>query len=99
MTEVCQNGSSRCISMRAMDHVTVTSVKVLAHYKLKIGFSDDTVREVDLAGKLRGRIAEPLRDERYFRKVRVDAELGTVAWPNGFDLDPLVLHGDFDPAR
>jgi hypothetical protein len=25
-------------------------------------------------------------------------ELGTVAWPNGADLDPLVLHGDFEPA-
>jgi hypothetical protein len=30
--------------------------------------------------------------------VRVDDELGTVAWPNGADLDPLVLHGDFEPA-
>lgn len=24
---------------------------------------------------------------------------GTVVWPNGLDLDPLVLHGDFDPAQ
>jgi hypothetical protein len=20
-------------------------------------------------------------------------------WPNGLDLDPLVLHGDFDPVQ
>jgi hypothetical protein len=25
-------------------------------------------------------------------------ELGTVVWPNGYDLDPDVLHGDFEPA-
>jgi hypothetical protein len=33
-----------------------------------------------------------------FRRVRVDAELRTVVWPNGFDLDPEVLHGDHKPT-
>ncbi len=41
-------------------------------------------------------MAEPLRDRAYFRKVRVDPELGTVVWPNGYDLDPDVLHGDYE---
>jgi hypothetical protein len=39
-------------------------------------------------------MAEPLRDPQYFGLVRVDPELRTIAWPNGFDLDPDVLHGD-----
>jgi hypothetical protein len=34
----------------------------------------------------------------FFAQVRVDDELETVVWPNGADLDPLVLHGDFEPA-
>ena len=38
------------------------------------------------------------RGSSFFRRVRVDAELGTVTWPNGFDLDPDVLHGDHQPA-
>jgi Protein of unknown function (DUF2442) len=34
----------------------------------------------------------------FFAQVRVDDDLGTVVWPDGADLDPLVLHGDFEPA-
>jgi hypothetical protein len=37
-------------------------------------------------------VFEPLRDLSVFRQVRVDADLGTVAWPGGADLDPLVLY-------
>jgi len=42
---------------------------------------------------------EALREDRQlFRQVSVDAELGTIVWPNGADMDPDVLHGDFEPA-
>jgi hypothetical protein len=43
--------------------------------------------------------AEPLQDPDYFAQVRVDPELGTVVWPNGYDLDPDVLHGDFEAVQ
>jgi hypothetical protein len=39
-----------------------------------------------------------LHETDYFRQVRVDPELGTVVWPNGYDLDPDVLHGDHQPV-
>ena len=39
---------------------------------------------------------EPLKDPAFFAQVSIDH--GTVVWPNGLDLDPLVLHGDFKPA-
>jgi hypothetical protein len=49
---------------------------------------------VDLAPHLSFQgVFEPLRDPAYFAQVRVDADLGTVAWPNGADLDPDVLYG------
>ncbi len=81
-----------------MDVVRVTSVEVLGHYRLRLGFSDDSSRDVDLSGELYGPVFEPLADPDYFSQVRVDDELGTVVWPNGADLDPLVLHGDFEPT-
>jgi hypothetical protein len=71
---------------------------VLGHYRLRVGFSDGTSRDVDLTGELHGPAFEPLADADYFAQVRVDDALGTVVWPNGADLDPLVLHGDFEPA-
>jgi hypothetical protein len=43
-------------------------------------------------------MAEPLRDPEYFRRVRVDSELRTIVWRNGFDLDPDALHGDYEAA-
>jgi Protein of unknown function (DUF2442). len=79
--------------------VQVTTVEVLGHYRLRLGFSDGLVRDVDLSSRRdRGLIFEPLRDPGYFAEVRVDPEAGTIVWPNGADLDPLVLHGDFAPA-
>jgi len=76
----------------------VTSVEVLGHYRLKVDFNDGSSRELDLTGELHGPIFEPLADPAYFAQARVDEGLGTVTWPNGADLDPLVLHGDFEPT-
>lgn len=78
--------------------VAVTKVEPLEAYQLRLWFDDGSERVVDLDGVLWGPMAEPLRDPDYFRRVRVDPELRTIAWPNGFDLDPDVLHGDYEPA-
>jgi hypothetical protein len=43
------------------------------------------------APKFKGVFAE-LADTSRFREVRVDSELGTIVWPNGADLDPMVLY-------
>lgn len=76
----------------------VTNVEPPGGFRLLLTFTDGLVREADLSGDLWGPMAEPLQDPDYFRRVRVDPELGTVVWPNGFDLDPDVLHGDHEPA-
>jgi hypothetical protein len=76
----------------------IIAVEPLEGFRLRLTFTDGLVREVDLSGDLWGPMAEPLQDPAYFRQVSVDPELGTIVWPNGYDLDPDVLHGDHEPA-
>lgn len=71
----------------------VCDVDVLGHYRLRLTFSDGLIGDVDLSylGGQEGVFAA-LHDPAYFAQVRVDAEIGTVAWPNGADLAPEVLY-------
>lgn len=75
--------------------VRVTQVEVLEGYRLRLGFSDGTRRDVDFANELSGPIFEPLRDPEFFRQVRLDRELGTIVWPNGADIAPETLYAGF----
>ena len=48
---------------------------------------------VDIAsGELWGEVFEPLRDPEFFLQASVNAETGTVEWPNGADVAPGFLH-------
>lgn len=75
----------------------VTSVDVRPPYGLHLTFDDGLIRDADLADDLWGPMFEPLKDPGFFAQVFIDH--GTVCWPNGVDLDPLVLHGDFEASR
>jgi hypothetical protein len=77
----------------------VTSVEVVGGRTVRLGFADGSVRVVDLAPFLWGPALERLAtDDVLFAAVAVDPIAGTIVWPNGADLDPDVLHGDFEPA-
>ena len=71
----------------------IVSAEPLTGYRLKLAFEDGAegtvaVRQlIEFTG-----VFEPLRDEAYFKQIRVNAELGTIEWPNGADLDPDVLY-------
>jgi len=73
--------------------VRINSVDVLHDFRIRLGFTDGTFGEVDLAPYLRGPVFEPLvADRALFASVRVDPELRTIVWPNGADMDPDVLY-------
>lgn len=72
--------------------IEVLAVRHLGGHRLRVGFSDGSVKDVDLSDRLKGPVFEPLKDVGYFSQVRVDHELGTIAWPNGADIAPDTLY-------
>ncbi|MGH8988797.1 MAG: DUF2442 domain-containing protein [Acidimicrobiales bacterium] len=77
----------------------VETVEVPRAHVVRLTFDDGLVRELEfLTGSNQGTVFAALDDPEYFARVRVDPESRTVVWPNGVDLDPAVLHGDFEPA-
>jgi hypothetical protein len=76
----------------------IIEVEPLGELSLRLTFSDGLVRELDLGPMLHGGVLEPLRDPVEFARVFTDEVTGTIAWPNGVDLDPEVPHGDYRPA-
>jgi hypothetical protein len=78
--------------------VRVKGVEVLDAFKVRLTFTDESKKVIDLDAYLRGPVFEPIRtDPKLFRAVRVDEEAGTI-WPNGADLDPDVLYLGLKPA-
>ena len=73
----------------------VVEVRVLGGHRVHLRFEDGVQGDLDLARLIEFRgVFEPLEDPHEFAKVRVDPELGTIAWPNGADLDPDVLYAE-----
>jgi uncharacterized protein DUF2442 len=70
----------------------VTGVAVIGDHVLRLLFSDGTVGDVDFSAEHWTGVLEPLNDTAYFDQVAVDAEAGTVTWPDGIDLAPEPLY-------
>jgi Protein of unknown function (DUF2442) len=61
--------------------VDVTGVEVIADYRLRLTFADDTLGDVDFTGRQWRGLFEPLRDPAYFARVKVDPQAGTITRP------------------
>ena len=77
--------------------IRVKAVEPLDGTIVRVTFTNDEQRTIDVAPYIaRGGIFAPVRDDpAFFRQVRV--ELGTIAWPNGADIDPDVLYLGLPP--
>ncbi len=79
--------------------IRIRGVKPLHGFTVWLEFTDGSTKAVDLEPYLHGPIFEPLRhDPVLFHSIRVDAELGTITWSNGADVDPDVLYYELTPA-
>ncbi len=80
-----------------MDLIRVRHAVPLQGYWVRLEFTNGMQRDVDLEPYLHGPIFEPVRGNvALFRALRVEG--GTVAWPNGADIDPDVLYHGLKPA-
>jgi hypothetical protein len=71
----------------------VTRAVPLTDRRLELTFDDGSRGEIDLRAHITfaGVFAEIDREDQ-FRRVRVNGDTGTIEWPNGADLDPVVLY-------
>jgi Protein of unknown function (DUF2442) len=70
----------------------VVGVAVVGNHLLRLLFSDGTAGDVDFSAERWTGVLAPLSDPRYFAKVTVDQEAGTIVWPGGIDLAPEPLY-------
>jgi hypothetical protein len=72
----------------------VKSAEYRGDYSVFLSFTNGRSGVVDLSADIAGdgSLFRQLQDPDYFARVAVDAQAGTIAWPNGVDLDPDVLY-------
>ena len=79
-----------------MDPANIQDVVALRHlggHRLWLRFDDGVEGELDFKRVLKFRgIVAALRDPQYFAKAFVHPEARVVTWPNGVDVDTLVLY-------
>ncbi|MGC9964515.1 MAG: DUF2442 domain-containing protein [Syntrophobacteraceae bacterium] len=79
--------------------VRIRSAQVQEEFRVRLEFTDGTVREVDLEKYLHGAVFQQIRkDPDVFRSLKVDEKMGTIYWDNGADIDPDVLYQGLTPA-
>jgi len=72
----------------------VVYAKALGGHRLFLRFDDGVEGQIDLRRvipEFKGMLA-PLSDPAFVSLVSVNPEIGTVTWPNGVDLDEIVLY-------
>jgi len=67
-------------------------VEVIGDHKLRVAFKDGLVGDIDFTGRHWRGVSEPLADPAFFAQARIDPEIRTVAWPNGYDMAPETLY-------
>ena len=70
----------------------IVEAKWLNGYSIQVTFNDLRKGVVDLEKYLGKGIFKELKNIDKFKRLKVDAELGTIVWPNGADIAPEVLY-------
>ena len=72
----------------------VIEARIIKDYTVEVIFDDLKKVVIDLRKYLGRGIFKELLDKKKFRRMKVDAELGTICWPNGADIAPDTLYSE-----
>ncbi|MBI3616638.1 MAG: DUF2442 domain-containing protein [Candidatus Omnitrophica bacterium] len=72
----------------------IIEARIIRDYTVELVFDDLKKGVADLRKFLGKGIFKGLLNKKKFRQMRVDAELGTICWPNGADIAPDRLYGE-----
>ena len=67
-------------------------VEDIGDHRLRVSFKDGLVGDIDFTGRHWRGVSEPLTDPAFFAQARIDPEIRTVAWPNGYDMAPETFY-------
>jgi len=84
--------------MVMIDIVKILKVEPVGDFRLRVRFSDGMEGERDFSDVIAegGVMVEPLKNLAFFARAFI--ELGTLTWPNGFDLDSIALHDEMQAS-
>jgi hypothetical protein len=77
----------------------IIEARALEDYRIWIRFADGLEGEIDLSDFVGKGVFAAWSDPAEFKKVYVDSETHTVAWPGGIDLAPDALYQDLAAHR
>ncbi len=70
----------------------IIKAKIIKDYTVEVVFNDLKHGVIDLRQYLGKGIFKELVNKNKFKRMKVDAELGTICWPNGADIAPDTLY-------
>ncbi len=70
----------------------VIEARIIKDYSVEFVFDDLKRGVLDLRKYLGRGVFKGLLDPKKFSQMKVDAELGTICWPNGADIAPDRLY-------
>lgn len=72
----------------------ISKVKYIKDFILELTFTNGEKAELDFKERIvgRGGVFTKLENPNFFKRVKVDPEIGTLVWPNEVDFCPDVLY-------
>ena len=82
--------------MKTIVAIEIIEVKIIKDYTVELIFDDFKRGAIDLRRFLGKGIFKDLLNKKKFHQMKVDAELGTICWPNGADIAPDRLYWEVE---